>query len=318
MEEFKKILKIMAVLGGICLMYMFSVNVSAADKVTIPDRAVRSGKNVYYAIGNDGAGYLYRYNISGKKTLIVKKPCKQISIKGSYLYFTVDSYTGTDGQNQYVYRVKTNGNGLKKLASGYSPVQIGNYIYYLATEKGKNYGGWGSLCDQKIKGIYRMKLNGSGKKCIYSVSGSKNNPWTSYLYKLSGNRLLLIYYENGKTKADSFTISGKRISRFTLNGNVLSNTDKDKGDAFGLTVCSNSKNYSYSFSGNCLYRSVNGNKKCVLKLGSSEQIKKIIDLNGYLWIVSHKQGMTANVYLVKENGTGKKLLQSFRLAGGGW
>ncbi len=84
---------------------------------------------VYSAVGPDGGGCLYAYNTSQKaKKLISKMQCSEISEKGNYLYCTVNKYGGSDGRNKYIYKIAKNGKSSKKLANGFCPIIIDNYI----------------------------------------------------------------------------------------------------------------------------------------------------------------------------------------------
>lgn len=304
---------IMLCIGG-CFLFLLPLSVHAADRIHIPDRAVRSGKSVYYAIGNDGEGYIYRYNIpSKKKNIILRKRCKHLSVKEKYIYFTIDNYNGSDGCDQYVYRMKNDGSHLMKLANGYSPVIIGKNIYYIGVIKEKNV--FGTLEDNETAGIYRMNLNGSRKKCIYSF---KKSIYFTSLYSLSGNRLILA----DRNEFKSIEISGKkiRIEPYLFNKNICMNTSFYRSIDNKNPICNNHKEYRFSATSNKLYR-IKGNKRKIIgvfKKGTS--IQKIIDLDGYLFIVTEGgyPHSYANVYILNHNGKEKKLVYHFILAGGSW
>lgn len=306
MNKIKRILKTTILLAAVCLMCGLSVNASAADQLTYPDRAVRSGNNVYYALGNDGVGYIYRYNVStGKKSLFVKKPCyyNGMFISGKYLYFTVDNYGGSDGRDRYIYRIGLNGKGLKRLASGYSPVVIGNKVYYTGVSKVKEYR---VIHDSALTGIWQMSLTGSNKKCIY-----KGN---AMLLAKSGENLLV-----GWKTHFTISTSGKKIADFQYGSSVFANTfwGSRYSRSEAVTVCSNSQGYQYSSSGSVLYRTVNG-KTTKIRTFKNQTVYKIIDLNGYLWVVTQEGYSRANVYIMKANGKSCKKLTTFQMAGGSW
>lgn len=308
----KKVRSVILLLFGLCMMCGISVTAHAADKMYMPDRAVRAGNYIYYAIGNDGEGYVYRYHIpSKKKKLLLQTRCKHLSAKGQYLYMTVDKYSGSDNSNHFIYRAKKNGSGLKKLANGHSPVVIGKHIYYIGTQKGKFYS---STVDSKVTGVWRMNLNGRGKKCIYKSSDIQLK--YGRLYSLSNNRLVLQRGDN----YHSMTLSGKKLQVYPFGLNTYANTMqtpywvmKDPN-----TVCSNQKGYKFSAASNRLYRTKGNSRKTIHTFPGNESIQKIIDLNGYLFVITHKEYTHANVYILDQNGKGKKKTYSFILAGGGW
>lgn len=309
-----------------CLALGLHVSVQAADKVTIPDRAVRSGNNVYWALGNDGSGYIRRYNVKTKKSkTIVKLRSKELSVKGNYLYFTVDNYIGSDGCDYYIYRADKNGKNRKKLAKGHCPVIIGNYIYYVGTKKGKPFG---TTMDVGATGIYRMKLNGSGKKCIYKVNSTES------IGSLCQVNKKLMFISNGSWY--TITTAGKKKTAFTWSfGKQNCNTNINYFVNYGNTrwpvmenkVSANSKGESYAGSGSAIIRTTKGGGSKAIKNFKDEKVYKIIDLNGYLFVIT--QGSTpmkgsgymascARVYVMKPNGKEQKRLTEFILAGGGW
>jgi hypothetical protein len=292
------------------------LSVHAADRVYIPDRAVRSGNNVFWAIGNDGEGPLHCYNISTKKDkVLVNAGCKQLSIKGNYLYFTIDSYGGSDGANEAIYRVSTSGSGKKCLAKGHYPVLIGNYIYYIAVQKATRDG---VSVNGKAIGIYRMNLDGSGKKCIYK----------GYVDKLVGAGSKLIFYQSGKWY--SIGVNGGTVSRYTWGAgrqNCNTNLDKLGYSSSGITgnINRNNKNYVYSVSGSNLYRT-SGTTKTKIATFSNETIRKVIDMNGYLFVITSTKTITYNNvtgtyargYVVNQSGKILKRVYNQMEAGGSW
>lgn len=321
MKSGKKLVFLTALL---CLLFGLQVYVQAADMVTMPDRAVRSGNNIYWAIGNDGSGFINCYNIKTKKSKqIIKLNSKQLSVKGNYLYFTVDNYLGSDARDHYIYRAQKNGKNRKKLAKGNCPVVIGNYIYYIGTKKGKLYG---VTVDMGTTGIYRMKLNGSGKKCIYKPAGTES---IASLYQID-NKLLF--------KSDSswytITLAGKKKTGFTwsfgkqncnTNMNYFASYGNSKWPVLENKVSANNKGYSFAGSGGSIIRTSKSGVSKTIKTLKNQRIYKIIDLNGYLFVIAHGEKMfngyqtsCARVYVMKSSGKGQKKLTEFILAGGGW
>jgi hypothetical protein len=296
-----------------------STQVNAAESVTdetsvvqiyTPDRAVRSGKYVYYALGNDGSGSLVKYNIKTKKskTLYKKYGCKSLSVNGSYIYCCVDKYSGSDNSNYYIYRISKDGKKVKQLDKGYDPVVIGKYIYYVKTKNEKN-----SEYDTSI-GIYRMKLDGSGKKKIWSAGE---------IYGIEGKT------EDGKIVIAAI-ITGTKVSYNLLDPNTGADSSFDwysgltkvttASTYFNTQISCNGDKIWYSYSGNTVYSqsvgSASSKKAASFSKGS---IKKLIDLNGYFFVVTQNSNASkAYVYISKKNGSDKKLIYSFQMAGGSW
>lgn len=158
---------------------LFTTNVyfvlgDTSEQLTLPSHGIYSDGDLYYAFGQDGGGSLYRYDLASKrKKCLVPQKCAYISAKGNYIYYSCNLYIGTSGTDYYVCRIRKNGTGNQKLASGYCPTIIGNYIYYIATQKTKDSYSSTNVSDAKTLGLYRMKLDGSSKKCIYNSSDIK-------------------------------------------------------------------------------------------------------------------------------------------------
>ncbi|MCI9490554.1 MAG: hypothetical protein HFG97_11225 [Dorea sp.] len=148
------------ILFCLCLLMAEQKEAKAAETVT---------KGAYTYFAEDGIIYKM-HTSSGKISKVFKvkrsNTVEIFSVKGKWLYLTVDDYyskRGTDLTWKYVCRVKINGKNLQTLAKGESPYISGNYIYYMAKDfnkKGSPY--------IKDKGIARMSLNGKKKKILNS------------------------------------------------------------------------------------------------------------------------------------------------------
>ena len=203
----------------------------AAKKKTIerPGGICKSGKYLYYSYDNTG---IIRYNPkTGKKKKIrdIKIGKKQgryfesLSIKGNYIYASWDEQAGSYQHKHYICRISKDGKKVKKLARGYKPVVIGNYIYYLKTKYNASNGN-----DKSTNVIVRMKLDGSSKKVVTKIAQSKE---VSGLYRY-GSQVVYgvtvndkeVYYSKNGTKLDQNSIvckgniSGKDASGYTTGG----------------------------------------------------------------------------------------------------
>lgn len=306
-----KIRRICALLFAV-VMICGSIPVSAAaNTVNIPVHGVRSGKYLYYAIGNDGGGSIYRYNIStGNQARVVLGKCSRISVKGKYLYYELNTYGGSDGSSYYIYRVGINGKGKQKLADGRCPVVIGNYVYYIGVAKQEYYGG--QMVDGRTLGVYRMGLNGSGKKLI---SGNTS----IYTLGAGSNQLYMMPPESSSWTA--YNVKTGKTSQVSMSGYSL-NTEYRYGANRKFYTYSNiiGKGYKFTYEGGTVYRWKGSTKKKLVNLGGS--IDKIFYTNGSLVAITHKRTTqypeVAYVYTFNYKGQGKKLLDSFPVAGGGW
>ena len=142
----------------------------------------RSGKYIYYSVYNK----LYRFDTSSRKVKLVKKfkgfSLSSINVYNKKIYLTVNSYEGTGGTIDNIYRINLSGSGAKKLAKGRSCMVVDGNIYYIQTKYNPN---WRS--DSSVA-ICRMKTNGSGKKVLRKVSNAS---------RLSVYNGRVYYYDSG-------------------------------------------------------------------------------------------------------------------------
>jgi len=293
--------------------YRCRISVTKQEHLYIPSNAVMNGKNIYLAVGCDGGGPLYVYNTSNKsRKQLSKDKCSELSVKGRYVYCTVNKYNGSDARNRYIYRIAKNGKTSKKLADGYNPVVIGKYIYYVAVKK--EYADWtDSYIDGRSIGIYRMNLDGSNKKFLCNMSGQL----------IAGNNRLIVY---SSSNAYSISLNGKRIKRIRLSKSVFNtNTTSERidiswvdgGDLDDVGICANARGNVYTCSTNTIYRQQGSNRKKIYSFDSNATIGKLIDCNEYLVaIVSKHVGI--HVYVITRNGRSIKEVYSFLGAGGDW
>ena len=148
----------------------FAVSIAAAAALTVPAASSTS----YETVEDNNYG---KYSYVSKLNVIYRVDMKKrsfkkiktfkgvtnihyISYRKGYLYLVLNKYKGSDMACDYIYRMKTNGKSLKKLAVGSQPAIMGGKIYYLA---GLRHGSGGDAYTT-VRGINKMSLNGSGKK----------------------------------------------------------------------------------------------------------------------------------------------------------
>ncbi len=271
---------------------------AATKSIVFPTYGTVSGKYLYYGFNKN----LYRYNIStGKRALLMERKCNEITKKGTYLYFTNDEYIGSDGTDLGIYRIGTSGMGKKFLDNGCDPVIIGNYIYYIKMRhEVEEY-----FEKDFVLGVYRMNLDGSGSTCIYESADVE-------LLASSGNNLFILpscsssmcYCYNTKTKK----ITSANIAGYSRN---VTNSSNDGGMYGG--------GYKFTYFGNSIYRNKAGKKAKILT--AEGNFDSMFFSNGYViakyqgpYNPSGVGGWKADIYIVKKNGTGKKLVEEWPLA----
>ena len=280
-----------------------AVTVTGAQKrIVFPDRAAASSKYIYYALGVDGGGDIVRYNPANKKKkTLARGKYHSLTVKGKYIYCGLNKYGGTDETDEYIYKVSTNGKTKKKLADGMDPVVIGQYIYYLAYTKKTAYGK--TKADDKCLGIYRMTLNGKGKKRIYGFS--------DYAHMLGTDGKNLFYHVNARSSWMKYTIGGSTASAVSITGlptNVnFSSWYGSPKVTYGKTV--------YSFSGSYIYKTVSGSSKKVSKMKGT--VKLIIPFKKHMFVVT-ENGTHYYGIIMTTKGKQKKIIKKGFLAGGGW
>lgn len=282
----KGILNLSVILLIMVIMLGMPKTAQAAEKIVLSgEQATRNGNNIYYSVSNSG---LVRYNVKtkSKKTLYKNVMCENISVKGKYIYCTIIKNPDYVYPDFYIYRVSTNGKKKKKLASGTNPIVVGNYIYYVGIKKVKE--------EIKYSGIFRMNLDGSGKKCIYKYINDDMCGDMGYV-SLTDGRLVFAEYN-------------------TQYEEIWKSIELNSGNVQSCTEPNFKSNYKYK--GKKLYQIKNGKRKLVTTFKHS--IGEVVDLNGYFFVITMGKDNYGYTYVVKKNGKGKKLLKKFILAGGGW
>lgn len=315
--KMKRGIRISFMILALALAFSNATAANAAEDLYIPARAVRSGNYLFYSAGMDKSGLLVRYQLkTGKKKTLCKGGARDISVKGKYVYFSMDAQKGDNSfvTKKGIYRIKKNGGKKKKLANGVRPIIIGDYIYYLGIKATGM-----REPNQEICGIYRMNLNGSKKECLLASSRLAN-------WLLAGeNKLLFIEYNQDMNEELKWLdLTDGSISPYEQESDKLyANTTDYYTTTCGLNlqIGNSQKGYTYTYSGKKLYR-VSGKKKKITTF-SKGNIETVVDLNGYLYVEVHPNMAHPNsdymyVYVMKANGKQKRCLTKFSVAGGSW
>lgn len=271
-------------------------NVQAAENTTLtsPGASCKDGNYIYYAYERSGIRMgimrlnpkngskkqIFSYKYKGKPT----NGFEDLTVKGSYIYATWDMGYGSSPYQPYIYKIRKDGKGSKRLTIGSCPVIAGGYIYYIEHQKSK-YEYWG-----KTGYICRMNLDGSGKKRLKYV---------------------------GRNLARLFTVGNeiRYSTSYTVNENFLGdlNANSDTGK---VTV--NGCEYYFVKSGykkTAIYRKnlKTGKKNRVAYFPAGIQNYRVT--GNYLMIKTFiKNGKYFSIYCVSADGKKKHKLASWRPA----
>lgn len=280
-----------------------TVKADTSENLVVPTQCCLSGNNMYFAFGCDGGGDLYKYNIkSQKKTLIASGKYRSLSIRGNYIYACYNKYSGSDGTDYYIYKINSSSKAKKKLANGFCPVILGNYIYYIGMQKGKFYG---YTVDNKILGVYRMNFDGTGKKRIYS---------SSKVFRLLAGKNKLYMRIGYQTDTKYYSPATKKVYTAELFQHSFNTKINTYSYGYYCNIVGGGYRY-YPYSNGMVYREKNGVAKKILNV--NQKIEKLIYTNGYIVIVT-ESGNKAYAYMFKQDGTNKKFLKSWLLVSGSW
>lgn len=208
--------KFLSIIISFALVFSFAfANISSAAQTSAysPTSSVRSGDYMYYAV----YGEIYKVNTNTKKTTLIKsmstKWVYDITVSNGWIYFTGnDAGTGA-GFRPYVYKVRTNGKNLQRLARGYKPVIYGDKIYYIKV-KFSDYSEYNS----DIVGIYKMSLSGRSQKCVKKTT-------TVSEFKVYKSNIYYITHGNstGKYYLRKTNLSGSTSKVMTTSYDGMSN-----------------------------------------------------------------------------------------------
>ena len=259
-----------------------SISTSSANTTS-----AKSGDYVYYSVYNK----LYRVNTkTKKKQLILYKKSwwdfNNITVYKGYIYCIAERDAGDD---TYIYRVKTDGTNGKLLGKGENLVLYGGKLYY--------------KCDtDKNKAIYRMNLDGSGKKLIksatsiYSFEIYKSNIYYSTLYNIykvdinGKNNKRLFYLLDEESDKAMFSIYGGNIyyNRYDYNEGVTSIYKYNLSSKKFSKVISNASGFDVS-NGYIYYTTSSQNEESIYRSKISTGKKYLITKKSYIYSV-HLEG----------------------------
>lgn len=260
-----------------------SINTSSATTTS-----AKSGDYVYYSVYNK----LYRVNTkTKKKQLILYKKSwwdfNNIKVYKGYIYCIAETYRE---DYTYIYRVKTDGTNGKLLDKGENLVLYGGKLYY------NKYG------TDKNNGIYRMNLDGSGKKLIksgssiYSFEIYKSNIYYSTLYNIykvdinGKNNTKLLYLLDEESDKVMFSIYGGNIyyNRYDYNKQVYSIYKYNLSSKKSSKVISNASGFDVS-NGYIYYTTSSENNESIYRSKISTGKKYLITKKSYIYSV-HLEG----------------------------
>ena len=255
-----KILKRVFALS-ICIILLvseiFNINVAGAAQTGMETGyGCQVGKYVYYAFEMGGVRMgIRRYNTKTKKSKEIfsykingeeSNGFYDISVKGNYIYTVWDQYYGTGSSRTYIYRIKKDGSGSKRLACGIKPVVIGKRIYYeKCKEVQVDYGDFYDKETVWTGKMYSMKLDGSDKKKASPVKIKKlTGDWVEnkktdiingYRYFIKGKNLYREKADTGKVKRLMSSSDG--ITNFYVcNQYILVKARYGKGDKMAAYI----------------------------------------------------------------------------------
>ena len=275
--------------AGLFLAFLlfFPVKAGAAETAATSS----NGYYMYFSVDNT----IYRMHT---KTGSVKK-IRQISevayvddisyYKG-YLYFTGNTYSGSDGMELYICRVKKNGKSFQKLGDGYGCRIYGGKIYYT---RGMNVDEYGSPQTKTI-GIARMKLNGKSKTSLLSVHEEDAGILGM---EIAGGKIY--YVERGKASKPLYSCSLKGKNEADI---TYANSVKTDGKQIYYTTETS------------VYRYKNGTSEwiCPVAQQSGESRTALLGArNGWVYLADHIYGGTPSFYRVKASTGAKKTLASY-------
>lgn len=281
----------------------------------------RSGKYIYYSVYNK----LYRFDTSQRKAKLIKKfkgfSLSAINVYNKKIYLTVNSFRGTGGDIDHIYRINQSGSGARRLAKGCNCMVVDGNIYYIQTKYNPS---WQS--DSTVA-ICRMNLNGSGKKVLRKVSSASQlsvysgrvyyyEAGTIYSMKNNGSdfRTEVTGYvnplgvENGWLYYSKYVVGGSNIYRKRMSSY---GSEFVAGGVSGASVQGAELYYTvrldHKMPGKCAVYKKNVNTGKVTKIYTGKGLNKVQACGNWLYISKYLGNKTKNFQVVMMTTGGKKV-----------
>lgn len=327
MKENKKVgmkrFVLMAFVGLFLAVFGIPVQAKKGYFLEMPACACRDNQSIdiYYAYEMGGLRMgITKYNPTTKSKKVIFSGGNKIgngfynlTVKGDSIYFIWDRAIGTSESERYLYRIKKNGKGLKKLAKADSYVVKGNKIYYF--DAGLDIEG--QVIDKRNTNVIRkMNLDGSKKERV------KRLKKVSDFIQLALYKEKLIYID---WKSNYYDLNGKKIKiekNTYYEGTVYCGYDNKGG-----SVMINGYRYYWNKNADTLYRKDRNNKvnKIIeIKNKYGGDIGDFTVCGNYVLIRCYSEklirvsddydAMTGAVYSVRVDGKQKHKLKEWALA----
>lgn len=322
--------KIVSIILAWIFVLSCAVPVSASTSYYAPGNTSKSGQYIYYSY--NGAGLRMGIRRLDTKTNKTKEIAtylnktkethgfSKLTAKGNYIYAVYDLYNGTDMSLPRIWRVSKDGKKRKMLDFGSEYVIIGDWIYYIKQREVLPNGiyvtnmteMYEELKNIETLGIYKMKLDGTKKTCVYS-QGVFTWEDNYRLYNLITDKKNLYFQENEKW--NKLSTSGK----FTPNVSVKEkDINKNKGNSYSNFEYKRTINgYTYVVKNGKITRKKSGDSKTKTIFSPKISIDGIDIVGDYIFVTGNAmeknsewdfEGIRLYLYSVKIDGTKKKLL----------
>ena len=278
---------------------------SSGKKVKMPEKAVDGSRIIYtstpnlYTISADTDGEHIYYTVhaaifDGTENHAFKRNIKTGKETGIKLGHSIKAYkdfilsVGTIGSampTHYITKVDKNGKR-KELAKGYSPVLVGNSIYYIAEKKVKVY----DMYAGEPIGIYKMDINGKNKKPVKKgVTGQLGVSGKNIYYNES-------YFENQEATDKWYNLKTGKLEKNVIPSYLYDPISKTKV-TFNKSEVKAGK-----------YKNGKWEYKTILKHKSAEDYLGIVAARVYGSKILVQVG-DFKIYIMDLNGKNKKLIR---------
>ena len=222
---------------------------------------------MYYCIRNS----IYKVDVNTKEKYLVYKNDKlywyyDIQVEDGWIYAAAKTMEGTNGDDPYIFRVRTNGQDAELLTKGSKPTVYDGKIYYIK-ERFSEPDGDGTT---DTVGIYSMSLDGKNDECVKKTSDV--DEFTIYESR--------IYYSETVWHTDEDTYGS--LKSMDLNGGTQKTIVKDESYSFGseTNMFVIDSDYIYFKQDYSIYK-VNINSSEISKIIDDAELLGIAD--GYLY-----------------------------------